>query len=351
MTIGRHPEPTGPENDPHHIAARWFARQRSGEMTHDARLELRLWLEEEPANTAAYAEVRRAWGGSGSVRSDPRVLAMREHWKSVDAAPAWFPGRAVAASIVAALLVVASIAGWQVWSGPKPLADAVYRTAVGERRTVELPDGSVVTLNTRTVLRTQRNGDRRLIFLEEGQAFFQVAKHPERPFVVTAAGRTITALGTAFDVRVDDDEFKVTLVEGKVRVESVVPAIQQRTPGSQAPAITNAPDVQATEMVAGSQLIAPANEDWRITRTNVETETSWTKGRLIFNRERLRDVVDELNRYSDRKIVLADADLADVPISGTFKPGDVSSFVAAMEEYRMARGGRVSQHTVELLPY
>ncbi len=347
MTGRRQSDPVDPVGDPQAVAAQWFARQRSGEMTDEARVELRLWLEADPANTLAYAQVRRAWGGSGSVRSDPRVLAMREHWKSLDAEPAlWIPVRALAACLVAVLLVAVSITGWRYWSGPQPLADQVYRTAVGERRTVELPDGSVVTLNTRTVLRTQKSDGRRLIFLEEGQAYFKVAKQPDRPFIVTAAGRTVTALGTAFDVRIDDGEFKVTLVEGKVRVESPMPA---RRTGSEAS--SGAPAVQATELVAGSQLIAPQNEDWRITHSDVDAETSWTKGRLIFNRDSLRDVVTELNRYSERKIVLTDARLAEAPISGTFKPGDVSSFVAAMEEYQMARGGRVTQHTVELSPY
>jgi transmembrane sensor len=330
-------EPSPPQDDPRDIAARWFARQRSGEMTEAARLELRLWLEDDPANTAAYAAVRRAWGGSGAVRSDPRVLAMREHWSAMDApSPVRAPGRALAACIAAALLVTAAVAGWQVWGGHRTLADNVYRTAVGERRTVELPDGSVVTLNTRTVLRTQRDGDRRLLFLEEGQAFFQVAKDPEHPFVVTAGGRTVTALGTTFDVRIERGDFKVTLVEGKVRVQTLAP---------------RKASVKATEMTAGSQLIAPANEDWRITRANVAVETSWTNGRLIFDREKLSEVVEEMNRYSDRKIVLGDAELSEVPISGTFKPGDVSSFVAALEEYQMARGGRASPLTVELLPY
>ena len=347
---GRQSEPIAPEHDPDNIAAQWFARQRSGEMTDEARLELRLWLEDDPANTAAYMAVRRTWGGTGSVRSDPRVLAMREHWSAAEAAaPVSMPVRALAACIAAALLVTASVAGWQFWAAPRPLADSVYRTAVGEWRTVELPDGSMVTLNTRTVLRTQRDGERRLLFLEEGQAFFQVAKDPDRPFVVTAAGRTVTALGTTFDVRIEKGDFKVTLVEGKVRVEALAPRAASSASRPGAPGAE--PAVQATEMAAGSQLIAPANEDWRITRTNVAAETSWIKGRLIFDHEKLGTVIDELNRYSERKIVLGDPDLAEMRIGGTFKPGDVSSFVAALEEYQVARGGRVSQHIVELLPY
>jgi transmembrane sensor len=342
--------PTPAPDDLHRLAAAWFARQRSGAMTVEDRARLRSWLEADPAHTAAYADIRRGWGSAGSVRSDPRVLAMRERWEAADSgAPRW-PGRqAIAAGIAAAVVFLGAAAGWGVWSQAAKLGDHTFQTALGEQRTIELADGSVVTLDTNTVLRTRHDGERRLLYLDRGQAFFKVAHDRRHPFVVTAAGRTVTALGTAFDVRVDAGEFKVTLVEGKVRVEAALPTRQGD--GARSSAGTAPPVVQATEMVAGTQLVAPANEDWRIVRPNIVAETSWTRGRLLFNRQRLADVVQELNRYSDQKITLGDARLADTPISGSFKPGDVPSFVNAMEDYRMARKGRETDDSVELLAY
>src|SRR5690606_27077091 len=110
-------------------------------------------------------------------------------------------------------------------------------------------------------------------YLDKGQAFFRVAKDRRYPFVVSAAGRTVTALGTAFDVRVDSGALKVVLVEGKVRVESITPTLLPTTDGAvQAPTPAA---TQATEMSAGSQLVAPDDADWRLTRTNVARETSW----------------------------------------------------------------------------
>jgi transmembrane sensor len=345
----RRPQP--PPQDLHEVAANWFARQRSGAITDQDRACLREWLQSDPAHAAAYADVRRGWGGAGSVRSDPRVLAMRERWAGVEAPSRyWRAGRALAASLIVALVLAGAFAGWGIWAGPGTLGDHQYRTAVGEQRTIELADGSLVTLNTNTVLRTRRDDERRLLYLDKGQAFFEVAKNPDRPFVVTAAGRTVTALGTAFDVNVAEGEFKVTLVEGKVRVEALVAAQPSPSATTATSAVTE-PVVQATEMVAGTQLVAPANEDWRIVRPNLLAETSWTKGRLIFNRQPLAEVVEEINRYSDRKIVIGDSKLADVPISGTFKPGDIASFVAALEDYQMARRGRATDRSVELLPY
>jgi len=160
--------------------------------------------------------------------------------------------------------------------------------------------------------------------------------------VVTAAGRTVTALGTAFDVRLDEGAFKVTLVEGKVRVEAAAPQMAAAARGPRQV------KVQATEMVAGSQLIAPDNEEWRLTRANVITETSWTHGQLVFEDRPLGQVVAELNRYSARKMVIADAALAHEPISGTFKVGDVDRFIHAVEAYGVARRGDATATRVEL---
>lgn len=329
--------------DARDIAAGWFARQRSGEMTPADRATLRAWLEEDPAHRIAYLSVRRAWGGAGVLRGDPQVLEIRQQW-SERPAPSRF-GRAAAAVLMAGVVAAGGYGGWRWVLGPKPLADAAYRTAIGEQTTVRLPDGSEVTLNTDTVLRTRADKDRRLVYLERGQAFFTVAKDRTHPFVVTAAGRTVTALGTAFDVRVDAGRFEVTLVEGRVRVEAPVPA----TSGAVGEAPTA--NFRATEMIAGSQLVATAQEPWRVTPANVVVETSWTKDILIFDDEALSAVVAELNRYSEKKIVIADADIAQTPISGTFRPADVDSFVRTLEAYRVAKSGEDTREAVQLYAY
>jgi len=331
---------------PRDIAAAWFSRERSGELTGAETAALKAWLDENPAHQAAYADIRLAWGSAAAVRDDPQVMAIREQWtKRHQHRRRHGMVRALAACLIVAVLAGAGFGGWQWYAGPRPLADRTFRTALGEQSTVKLPDGSVLTLNTDTVVRTRADKDKRLLYLERGQAFFQVAKDARHPFVVAAAGRTITALGTAFDVRVDQHAFKVTLVEGTVRVEASAPAMAASLPGPRSV------KVQATEMVAGSQLVAPDDEQWRLTRANVVTETSWTRGQLVFEDRSLAEVVAEVNRYSDRKVVLADASLAATPISGTFKLGDVDRFVHAVEAYGVARRGQSTALSVELRAY
>jgi transmembrane sensor len=324
------------------VAAGWFARLRSGEMTPKERAALRAWLEEDPAHRIAYLSVRRAWGGSALLRADPQVLEIRQQWSRHRDRRDW---RRVAAGLaVMAVLSSASLVSWRIVAGPHRLTDAAYRTAVGRQSTIELPDGSEVTLNTDTVLRTRADKDRRLVYLERGQAFFRVAKDHRHPFVVTAAGRTVTAIGTAFDVRVDNG-FAVTLVEGKVRVEAPVP-VKGSGQGPQ-----RAVNFQATEMTAGSRLVATAQEPWRVTSANVVVDTSWTRDILIFDNQPLNAVVTELNRYSDKKIIVADDAIKSTPISGTFRPGDIDSFVRTIQAYHLARAGEDRPEAVQLQAY
>lgn len=318
------------------VAADWFARRRSGSFTGAEQRALDAWLDADPAHAEAYFAIDRAWNGAGAVRADPRVLARRQALLKA-CGRRTFLTRTAAAS-VAAIVLGGGIVGVQALTGPKPLATQSFRTDVGQRSTVTLPDGSVVTLNTDTVVRTEADGERRLVYLERGQAYFKVAKDRRHPFIVTAAGRTVTALGTAFDVRIDNGALKVVLVEGKVRVE---------TPTAK----TSAQPGQATEMVAGSQLVAVADADWRLTRTDVARETSWTRGQIVFDDEPLSTVVAELNRYSDQKMVVLDDNLADQPISGAFKPGDIHGFAQALAGYRLARIEDESEREVRIVAY
>jgi len=320
---------------PEEAAALWFGRRRVGELNPVDLEAFADWLGQADEHREAYERLERAWSGIEPIRDDPRVLAYRE--QALRRNPAW--RRILAPALMAASLVLAAGGGLLAWQlGVFPdhrLQTRSFHTGHGERTTITLPDGSQVTLNTDTVVRTQAMDGRRQVYLDQGQAYFRVAKDPLHPFVVNAAGRTVTAVGTAFDVRVDHDRFAVTLVEGKVRVEAPVPERAVAATASRA-----APDlplhVQSTEMVAGTQLQSTDETAWKLVSVDAARETSWTRGQLVFLRRPLGEVVDELNRYSGTQIVIDDDALARVPITGTFTPGDNEGFAAAVVSYGMA---------------
>jgi transmembrane sensor len=304
-------------------ATTWFARQRSGEMTAREAQGLQDWLDADLRHRLAFEAVEAVWGGFEHARNAPDVLTLRAGARRPAPRFAW---RAAAG------LAMAAVLGAGVWGSVQlnlwrshELPNQTFRTDVGQRSTVTLPDGSVVTLNTGTVLRTRSDGEQRLLYLDRGQAFFKVARDKTHPFVVHAAGRTVTALGTAFDVRAEGGRFEVTLVEGKVRVETRLPP--------SARSVIAAPAVQATEMVAGTQFTAAGDNLWSVARADTALEPAWLSGWLKFENEPLGQVVAELARYSDTKIVLADQQLASMPVSGRFKADDLDAFLKAVKVY------------------
>ena len=317
-----------------------FVRQHTATSPDDA-AELDAWLQASPEQAEAYAEVERLWVATSEVAHDPEIMTWRDGLER-DLRRRRTTRRAIAAGIAAAVVGL-SATGIHELVSPKPLVDQSFRTAIGQQAAVTLPDGSSVTLNTDTVVRTRADKGRRLVYLDRGQAFFRVAKDRSRPFVVTAAGRTVTALGTAFDVRVDKGVLKVVLVEGKVRVEAIGPAVAP--PGGAAskgrgPLAAIASEPVATELGPGSQLVAIADTDWRVTRTDVARETSWLNGQIVISDEPLGEVIEELNRYSRRKIVLEDPQLATTRVSGIFRPGDLDGFALALKTSGMAQVGQ-----------
>lgn len=323
-------------------AASWFVRLQRHPDDQGVRNEFETWLAADPAHRDDWALVNGTWDRLGGLKDDPQVMAARQALHAELAAERRRPQMRWAAGIVATVLTAGSMLGYGAWRQAQdqsaaptavvaaaPQALAVYRTPVGGQQIVTLEDGSKVTLSTDTEVRLTDWNKRRGLTLVRGEAYFQVAKNPEKPFVVTAAGRTVTALGTAFDVRVDPGQWSVSLVEGKVRVAAA------RT---------------SVDMTPGHHLVQTGDAPWTLERRNLADLTSWREGSLVFESKPLAAIVQEMNRYSANKVRIADADLAATPLSGRFKTGDVAGFVATLEAYGMVKAGQTSGNIIDLYP-
>ena len=326
-------------------ATDWFARRRSGDMTPAEAQALETWLA-DPVHAEAFEAAERTWIDTGldAIREHPRILALRERGLNRARRRRWMVAIPAAAACVAAVIAAPSVLGPGL-RAPELFAPSIqqeFRTSVGQRTTVKLPDGTAVTLDTDTVLRTRETETRRMVWLDKGQAFFRVHKDPKRPFVVNAGGRTVTALGTAFSVKVAPKTFEVVLVEGVVRVESPVRATPIGLPTGR---------VQATEMQPGSELTALDNRHWSVREADATAETAWLHGRLVYKGAPLAEVVADMNRYSEKKIVIRDAEVAGQALSGTYRAGDIEGFVRAVQDYGLARVATNDEGEVELAAY
>ena len=332
-------------------AAAWFARQRIGPLSHDDATEFAAWLRADPAHTAAWDSYERLWGRVDTVRDDPRILAIREQARHQLARRttlrrSWRFSAAIAAGVLVAVgmwwnvrhsvpQAARSSPPVQIAAGTSQLATLVRdaSTEIGERSQLVLADGSKVTLNTASAVHADFTGRERRVTLVRGEAFFEVAKNPLRPFIVSAGARQVIAVGTAFDVRLQEHRVKVTLVEGKVRVLRIA-ALADRTAAVQS--------ASAVMLEAGSALVARDDGADRIERLDAGRATSWRDGKLVFDGERLADVVAEMNRYSRETLEIADPSLQDRKVSGVFEPTGGVVFAKALEAYGIAR---VSQET------
>ncbi len=326
--------PRGPVEEQ---AAYWFAVLRSERVSAADERAFDLWRAESPAHEAAYERQLLAWEALGATAMDREVLAVRR--AALRAGPrafgggiGWFAAMAGAASLAAVLAtVIVSTGAWErlmqfggdiVTAGVSGAAGSrVLETAVGERSTAALADGSVVELNTDTHLQTKFTADGRWVFLSRGQVVFEVAQDAKRPFVVVAANKRITALGTQFEVRVDKQAVKVTLIQGRVKVEEMEEPVPDATQAATAPAV---------ELRPGEQFVSSPRDGASVRTTDVERVTSWRHGRLDFEDEPLVNVVGEINRYSMRKVYVEDPSLADLHVSGSFKAGSVDNFTTAL---------------------
>lgn len=322
------------EGDRSHQAERWYQRMHAADCTAAERAEFERWRAEHPRHAAAYAQTEHLYHRAAELRLDPRWRAVGQATRRRAARSARVR-RAVRWSVpMAAVLVLAVGLGWRLWDPAAP--EQRYATAIGERRTLDLDDGSRVVLDTDSALAVRFSRKRRSLALERGQAQFSVARQPQRPFVVQAGEGRVRAVGTQFQVRKRDEGVRVTLMEGVVTV--------------------NAPDAaagdadRAVTLAAGEQVSFGGGGPWQRGAADMAAAEGWVRGEQIFDGRPLREVVEEMNRYSRVKLRLADPSLGELPVSGAFYDNDQESMIRALELGWSLRAERTSPTTVVLHP-
>ncbi len=295
-------------------AAEWAAGLMSGDNRMHAGEDLADWRGEDPRHAKAYDELVAM---TASLDAVGEAALQEEFERELHEAAAerkrqrWVAG----ISSLAAGFVVAAVMTVSMWvSAPDPVT---YETAKGQRSTIALADGSVLQLNTNTRVTALLEDDERHVTIEQGEAFFSVKRDEGRPFIVDAGETQVRVLGTKFNVRLGASSNVVSVLSGLV-------SVAQRS---------NDDDVQQVALLhAGEQ----AEHDTSKKEAVVEgfdqgSVMAWQTGKALYHETPLSVVVEDLNRYFNAPLQIVDAQLADLPVSGTFNLTDQDVVVDALE--------------------
>jgi transmembrane sensor len=318
-------------------ASLWLARLDRG-LSDDERTTLRDWLR-DAMNNRAFLEMGKLWRGLEiiSVLSElfplnPEVLnpQPRRSFPSVALA-------AIAAACISAVgtLMLAGDTPWALFDSashppPRPMFSEMLRTGVGEKRVTKLADGSTATLNTNSRIVVFYAPLARDVYLSYGEATFDVARDPARPFNVHAGQRVLQASGTSFNVRVfPDDNVELTVTDGQVRV-LYAPQRPLNTPERLRDDFMHVDTIVSAQEAA---LVEPTTQSVRKLEPNeMDSRLAWWRGEVVFQGESLEQVLAEVSRYTNTRFVIGDDKLRDVRVGGYFKIGDTDSFLASLRD-------------------
>ncbi len=312
----------------HNTALGWIARFRSGSASAKDHQQFALWLAQDSRNKQAMDSMLDMWADLASVQQlysgSPDIIRHPAANHS-----SWVKG-----AIGAAACLMLALALWP--ASRQPTAELLYQTALGEQQTVKLEDGSTLTLNTNSRVAVSFDEKLRALKLIKGEAFFQVAKDPERPFEVKAGSAQVTAIGTAFNIYRSNGTSNITVVEGVVKVTG----------------LGNTPNrVAKTEILHANQQIKATSTGLKtITRANVSQQTAWQHGELIAQNMPLVELITQIERYHDIHILVSDPSIATLSVSGAFKLSELDPILQALQLSLGLKTTAVGANSIALTP-
>ena len=305
-------------------ASLWLVRLDNGSLSRQAKKDFKAWLAVDKRHLVALKAMADVWNDMDEVLS---MITDEGSSENISLWPILTP-------VFKPLMLAASVSFLAVllWlTVPEGVQKNSYATVIGQQLDTTFADGSIIHLNTNTVIETEFSKDKRIIKLIQGEALFDVAHDPNRPFIVYAGDRLVQAIGTKFVVHIKSENIQVTVTDGKVKMSKVA----TDTPLSDIKELNNT-IAQADDVfiVKGEKVIANNNQTPILTHIkteNLQRELSWLDGKLIFDNETLFDVIEEINRYLDITIVLKDPSLHALRMSGRFDLGDSEALIEAIE--------------------
>jgi transmembrane sensor len=305
-------------------ASIWLVRLDNGNLSDQSRKELKAWLSADKRHQVALKSMADIWDGMDEVLlniDDENSSKNVSLWPILK--PIFEPFALAASASFLAIFI------WLFM--PTNVQKDSYATLIGQQMDARFDDGSIIHLNTNTRIETEFSDEKRIIKLIKGEALFEVAHDPSRPFIVYAGDRLVQAIGTKFIVHLKSENVQVTVTDGKVKMSKV--ALNTKLTDIKE---LNNTSIQKDDVyiAKGEKVIASSNQTPKLTHIkpeNIKRELAWLDGKLIFENEELFDVIEEINRYVDIQIVLKEPSLHNIRISGRFDLGDSEALIEALE--------------------
>jgi transmembrane sensor len=311
-----------PQYSPDELAAVWYQRLQAGDMDASERDAFDDWLAGDPANLTLLEEVAIIWHGTREVADCPDMIRYRaeaveelrqanaRRWARLTGWRRWGWG-----GVAACLALVCGLLAYLLHD-----PSVSYATGIGERRVVQLEDGTRMTLDGSTRVDVQMNRESRRLTLVSGRAKFDVAHDALRPLSVLARNRLTVATGTSFSVELLPDQVRVVLYEGHVEV------MAQAAGGT--PTVLVPRSSGTSGLTSGRELVASTtNTTTQIEPLDVTRSLSWENGMIHFDGEPLSLAVERMNRDAREPLVVDDPAIAALTISGVFTSRDTGAFV------------------------
>ena len=311
----------------------WFFRLRANDAGVDEHEAFADWLSASPRHAEAWDAVQELFTAleqpAKSIRRlespNPKAEPAGETGRQTRIRSGFQSRRAFAATLACACLLLVFLQ-----SAVLENLQSDYHTAVGEQRRIELADGSRVLLNTDSAASIEMRGNLRKVRLLRGEAFFEVAHAPQRPFWVEAGTARARVTGTAFGVSRDADRVSITVAEGRVETSADPQAelITPLAPGE-------------TALYQDRQLISVRTADLQHT-------LAWRQGQMVFEQATLAEVVEQINRYRPGRLIITDDRLKNRPITAVFAVNRLDEAVTALEQTFGIRARRLADYWVFL---
>lgn len=328
-------------------ASQWVLRLDDPEIDEQTLESFLTWIEASPQHRQEFIEIASVWGNLDTLSELAGVIPLEELNLRPEKKPDQFNFNFQNKLILVTSICFVLITGIYLVNNREEnqtpnasISTFAYSTLVGEQDHFSLPDGSFVSLNTNSSIKVDYTETSRTVRLKYGEAYFQIKHDPARTFTVLVGNGSVTAIGTAFNIQYDEKFVDVTVTDGVVEVNTDLvinteKSLQKKVKTS----------LSAGEVIRFNE---ESHEVMTIVAEEMDQDLAWQRGMLIFDGDRLEEVVHEIGRYTNTKIIIDDQAIRNVQVGGYFKAGEIEAMLRVFESSFGIAVNRINEDVIVL---